>query len=76
MLISYCPAPAPAPQLSFWQIEMKQKADIQSRWNGRPCNLEIPILSRVISSLRFLRLNLIQVGAKTNSNHSPAPRPV
>lgn len=53
----------------FWQAEMKQKADIWSHWNCRPCNLEISILSRVISSLRFLSLNLIQVGAKTNSDH-------
>lgn len=30
-------------------------------------NLEISILSHVISLLRFLSLNLIQVGAKTNS---------
>lgn len=59
-----------SPTISFfWQAKMKQKADIWSHWNCRPCNLEISILSRVISSLRFLSLNLIQVGAKTNSNH-------
>ena len=43
--IFYCPAPP----FSCWQAEMKQKADIWSHWNCRPCNLEISILSRVIS---------------------------